>query len=98
MIKCFRDENKTAIEVDGAAHKVAADCCEIISAIYLQSPSPAREIFKACVIAAVTHEDFPMWDLDRRETGVMLSLIDGELERQMAALRRKKRDEGEPAA
>lgn len=43
MIKCSRDGNETAIEVNGSAQVVAADCCEIISAIYQAAPSPARE-------------------------------------------------------
>lgn len=34
MIKCERDsEGKTSIEAQGNAMTVAADCCEIISAI-----------------------------------------------------------------
>ena len=94
MIKCFRDENKTAIEVDGAAHKIAADFCEIVSAVYRATPAAGRELFKAVVLIAVTHKDSPMWDLNRRETGAILSSVDGELERHLVVLRREKRDEG----
>lgn len=94
MIKRFRDNGETIIEVNGAAHKVAADCCEIIAAIYREAPFPAREVFKKAVLLAATHEDSPMWSLDRRGDTVTFSTAGGELERQMAELRRKRRDAG----
>ena len=94
MIKCSRDGNETAIEVKGSAQVVAADCCEIISAIYQAAPYPAREMFKASVLLAVTHKDSPMWSLNRRGNGVTLRSVDGELERQIAELRREGGFEG----
>lgn len=94
MIKCFRDKSETMIEVAGAAHVVAADCCEIISAIYREAPSPAREVFKSAVLLAVTHKDSPMWSLDSRGNSVALRSVDGELERQIAELRREGGSEG----
>lgn len=94
MIKCSRDGNETAIEVNGSAQVVAADCCEIISAIYRAAPSPAREVFKASVLLAVTHKDSPMWSLNSRGNSVALHSVDGELERQIAELRREGGFEG----
>lgn len=94
MIKCFRDKSKTMfIEVEGAAHVVAADCCEIISAIYREAPSPAREVFKSAVLLAVTHKDSPMWSLNSRGNSVAVRSVDGELE-QIAELRREGGSEG----
>lgn len=94
MIKCERVGGEMTIEADGTAQQVAADCCEVISAIYRKVPSPARELFKACVLMAVTHEESPMWRLDRREDSVTFCSSKGEFERQMAELQRKGRSEG----
>lgn len=94
MIKCERVGGEMTIEADGTAQQVAADCCEVISAIYRKVPSPARELFKACVLMGVTHEESPMWRLDRREDSVTFCSSKGELERQMAELQRKGRSEG----
>lgn len=94
MIKCERVGREMTIEADGTVQQVAADCCEVISAIYRKVPSPARELFKACVLMAVTHEESPMWRLDRREDSVAFCSSKGELERQMAELQRKWRSEG----
>lgn len=94
MIRCFRDDGETIIEVNGPAHKVAADCCEIIAAIYREAPFPAREVFKKAVLLAATHEDSPMWSLEKRGNTVTFSTDGGELERQMEELRRKRRGDG----
>mgnify|MGYP006964266149 CR=1 FL=1 len=90
MIKCFRDGGETIIEADGPAMQVAADCCEIIAAIYREAPFPAREVFKKAVLLAATHEDSPMWSLEKRGGTVTFSTAGGELERQMEEFRRKR--------
>lgn len=61
MIKCFRGDRETIVEVNGPAHKVAADCCEVICAIYFEIPVEIRLLFKECVLLAVNHKDSPMW-------------------------------------
>lgn len=94
MIKCERIGREMTIEVDGAVQQVAADCCEVISAIYRKVPSPTRELFKACVLMAVTHEESPVWRLDRREDSVTFCSSKDELARQMAELQHKGRSEG----
>lgn len=94
MIKCKCIGREMTIEVDGAVQQVAADCCEVISAIYRKVPSPTRELFKACVLMAVTHEESPMWRLDRREDSVTFCSSKDELARQMAELQHKGRSEG----
>lgn len=101
MIKCERIGREMTIEVDGTVQQVAADCCEVISAIYRKVPSTTRELFKACVLMAVTHEESPMWRLDRRvwrldrrEDSVTFCSSKNELARQIAELRHKGRSEG----
>ena len=61
MIKCERNDKTTTIEARGSAMTLAADCCEIISAIYAAVPTNLRQAFKASVFLAVSHKDSPMW-------------------------------------
>lgn len=61
MINCVRDDEKTVVSASGAAPQVAADCCEVIRAIYFEIPVEIRPLFKACVLLAVNHKDSPMW-------------------------------------
>lgn len=94
MIKCVRDESTTTIETCGSPMEIAADCCEVISAIYRRMPPIVRDAFKASVLLATTHSSSPMWDLDRRGEGVAFCSDKGELERQIAELQRKGGAEG----
>ena len=61
MINCMRDDKKTVVSASGAAPQVAADCCEVIRAIYFEIPVEMRPLFKSCVLLAVNHKDSPMW-------------------------------------
>lgn len=61
MINCMRDDKKTVVSASGAAPQVAADCCEVIRAIYFEIPVEMRPLFKECVLLAVNHKDSPMW-------------------------------------
>lgn len=61
MINCMRDDKKTVVSASGAAPQVAADCCEVIRAIYFEIPAEMRPLFKKCVLLAVNHKDSPMW-------------------------------------
>lgn len=61
MINCRRDDKKTVVSVSGDAPRVAADCCEVIRAIYFEIPVEMRPLFKKCVLLAVNHKDSPMW-------------------------------------
>ena len=61
MINCVRDDKKTVVSASGGATQVAADCCEVIRAIYFEIPVEMRPLFKECVLLAVNHKDSPMW-------------------------------------
>lgn len=61
MINCVRDDKKTVVSASGDASQVAADCCEVIRAIYFEIPVEIRPLFKECVLLAVNHQDSPMW-------------------------------------
>ena len=61
MINCMRDDKKTVVSASGDAPQVAADCCEVIRAIYFEIPVEMRPLFKECVLLAVNHKDSPMW-------------------------------------
>lgn len=61
MINCVRDDKNTVVSASGTAQQVAADCCEVIRAIYFELPAEVRPLFKACVLLAANHEDSPMW-------------------------------------
>ena len=61
MINCVRDDEKTVVSASGDASQVAADCCEVIRAIYFEIPAEVRPLFKECVLLAVNHKDSPMW-------------------------------------
>ena len=61
MINCVRDDKKTVVSASGGAPQVAADCCEVIRAIYFEIPVEMRPLFKECVLLAVNHKDSPMW-------------------------------------
>ena len=61
MINCMRDDKKTVVSASGHASQVAADCCEVIRAIYFEIPVEMRPLFKECVLLAVNHKDSPMW-------------------------------------
>lgn len=61
MINCVRDDKKTVVSASGNAPQVAADCCEVIRAIYFEIPVEMRTVFKECVLLAVNHKDSPMW-------------------------------------
>ena len=61
MINCVRDDKKTVVSASGDASRVAADCCEVIRAIYFEIPVEVRPLFKECVLLAVNHKDSPMW-------------------------------------
>ena len=83
MIKCERNSmGETVIEAQGSAITMAADCCEIISAIYAGMPPHVSEAFKASVLLAVNHKDSPMWSTDRKYDGVASCVDIGELKRQ----------------
>lgn len=60
MINCVRDDRKTVVRASGDASQVAADCCEVIRAIYFAIPVEVRPLFKECVLLAVNHKDSPM--------------------------------------
>lgn len=59
MINCVRDDKKTVVSASGDASRVAADCCEVIRAIYFEIPVEVRPLFKECVLLAVNHKDSP---------------------------------------
>lgn len=61
MINCMRDDKKIVVSAFGDAPQVAADCCEVIRAIYFEIPAEMRPLFKKCVLLAVNHKDSPMW-------------------------------------
>lgn len=61
MINCMRDGGKTVVRAYGDAAQIAADCCEVIRAIYFEVSAEARPLFKECVLLAVNHKDSPMW-------------------------------------
>ena len=59
MINCMRDNKKTVVSASGAAKQVAAECCEVIRAIYFEIPVEMRPLFKSCVLLAVSEcEEF----------------------------------------
>ena len=82
MIKCERNSGTATIEAWGSAMTLAADCCEIISAIYVSAPPRVRQAFKASVLLAVNHKDSPMWSNERKFDGVFGCVDLGELKRQ----------------
>lgn len=83
MIKCERNsKGETIIETQGSAITVAADCCEIISAIYGTVPHNLRQVFKESVLLAVNHKDSPMWSTELKSDGVAVCVDIGELKRQ----------------
>lgn len=59
MINCVRNDKKTVMSASGDAPQVAADCCEVICAIYFEIPVEIRPLFKECVLLAVNHKDSP---------------------------------------
>lgn len=61
MISCMRDGQNTVVSASGHASQIAADCCEVIRAIYFEIPVEMRPLFKECVLLAVNHKDSPMW-------------------------------------
>lgn len=85
MIRCERNDGTTTIEARGSAMTLAADCCEIISAIYATVPPNLRQAFKASVLLAVNHKDSPMWSTERKFDGVAGCVDIGELKRQFNA-------------
>lgn len=44
MINCVRDDMKTVVSASGGAPQVAADCCEVIRAIYFEIPVEMRPL------------------------------------------------------
>ena len=82
MIKCERNDKTTTIEARGSAMTLAADCCEIISAIYANLPPHFRQVFKTSVLLAVNHKDSPMWSTEREFDGVASFVDITELKRQ----------------
>lgn len=82
MIKCEMNDGTAAIEARGSAMTLAADCCEIISAIYVSAPPNLRRVFKESVLVAVNHKDSPMWSTERKFDGVAGCVDIGELNRQ----------------
>lgn len=86
MIKCERNsKGETLFEAQGNAMTVAADCCEIISAIYVNLPPHFRQAFKTYVLLAVNHKYSPMWSTERKLGGVAGCVDIGELKRQFNA-------------
>lgn len=86
MIKCERnDDGATNIEARGSVMTLAADCCEIISAIYGAVSPNFRQVFKASVLLAVNRKDSPMWSTERKFDGVAGCVDIGELKRQFNA-------------
>ena len=86
MIKCeINRKGENSIEAQGCAMTVAADCCEIISAIYAYLPPHVRQVFKTSVLLAVNHKDSPMWSTERKFDGVAGCVDIGELKRQFNA-------------
>lgn len=86
MIKCERNsKGETSIEAKGDAMTVAADCCEIISAIYANLPPHFRQAFKTSVLLDVNHKDSPMWSTERKFDGVASCVDIEELKRQFNA-------------
>lgn len=61
MINCVRDGKKTVVSASGDTPQIAADCCEVVRAIYFEIPVEVRPLFKECVLLAVNHKDSPMW-------------------------------------
>ena len=83
MIKCERTKNgETVLEAQGDVMTLAADCCEIISAIYANLPPHVRQAFKTSVLLAVNHKDSPMWSTERKFDGVASCVDITELKRQ----------------
>ena len=82
MIKCESNDKTTTIEARGSVMTLAADCCEIISAIYAAVPTNLRQAFKASVFLAVNHKDSPMWSTERKFDGVASCVDITELKRQ----------------
>ena len=85
MIKCERNDETTTIEARGSVMTLAADCCEIISAIYATVSPNLRQAFKVSVLLAVNHKDSPMWSTERKFDGVAGCVDIGELKRQFNA-------------
>ena len=86
MIKCERNsKGEPSIEAQGDTMTMAADCCEIISAIYANLPPHFRQAFKISVLLAVNHKDSPMWSTERKFDGVAGCVDIGELKRQFNA-------------
>ena len=83
MIKCERNsKGETILEAQGDAMTLAADCCEIISAIYTSAPPRIRQEFKSCILVAINHKDSPTWAAERKMDGVSSCVDLGELKRQ----------------
>lgn len=83
MIKCERNsKGKTVLEAQGDVMTLVADCCEIISAIYISAPPLIRQEFKACVLLVINHKDSPVWEAERKMDGVSICVDLGELKRQ----------------
>lgn len=45
MINCVRDDKKTVVSASGDASRIAADCCEVIRAIYFEIPVEVRPLY-----------------------------------------------------
>lgn len=83
MIKCERNsKGKTVLEAQGDAMTLAADCCEIIAAIYTSAPPRIRQVFKSCILVAINHKDSPTWSTERKCDGVSSCVDLEELKRQ----------------
>ncbi len=86
MIKCERNsKGETVLEAQGDAMTLAADCCEIISAIYTSAPPRIRQVFKSCILVAINHKDSPTWEAERKLDGVAGCVDIEELKRQFNA-------------
>ena len=83
MIKCERNsKGETSIEAQGDAMTLAADCCEIISAIYTSAPPRIRQAFKSYILVAINHKDSPTWSTERKFDGEAGCVDITELKRQ----------------
>lgn len=83
MIKFDRNsKGETTLEARGDAMTLAADCWEIISAIYTSAPPLIRQVFKTCVLLVINHKDSPVWEAERKMDGVSSCIDPGELKSQ----------------
>lgn len=59
MINCVRDDKKTVVSASGGAPQVAADCCDVIRAIYFGIPVEMRPLFKGMRVTGRQPQGFP---------------------------------------